>query len=298
MMTIESDGPVVQRALLTDELLRLRRQSSETQDAVAKALEWSVSKFIRIEGGYVGISKSDLEALLRHYGVTDSDHIGELVERAREARSQGWWARYSIPDKVFHTYIGYEAGASSIRMAQGLLIPGLLQIEEYARRVAATYVAPDRIDSVVSLRNERQKRVLARNTKQLYILDEAVIRRKVDSVMPRQLHHLAEVGERPDVTIRVIPFTAGPHFAMRGPFTLLGFDAGLDDVLYLESVRHGELVIASRGGETVAGHDSADERRNIGEIAEYIEGFDGLLSLALDAGQSADLIRRVADEMS
>lgn len=290
-------GPVVQRALLTDELLRLRRQSGETQDAVAKALEWSISKLIRIEGGYVGISRADLEALLRHYKVADSDRVEHLIAWARGARGPAWWDKFDIPDKVFRTYVGYEAGASSIRSAQGLLIPGLLQIPDYAYRIAATYVSAERIDSVVSLRIERQKRLLARKPKQVYILDEAVIRRRVDDVMPRQLLHLVEVAERPEVAIHVIPFSAGLHFAMRGPFSLLSFEAGLDDVLYLESVRRGELLVASRGGETVAGHLEADDRGR-SEVAEYTEGFDSLLNLAYDMERSTNLITAVAHEIS
>jgi hypothetical protein len=291
-------GPVVQRALLIHELQGLRRAREETQGAVAKALEWSVSKLIRIEHGLVGISRSDLEALLRHYGVIDQDRIAKLAELARGARGSAWWNKHKIRDKAFLTYIGYEAGATSIRMAQGLLIPGILQIEPYARLVSASYVPAERLDEVVSLRTERQETVLARAPDQCHILDEAVIRRHVGDAMHDQLRHLAELSERPEVTIRVIPFEAGPHFGMRGPFALLGFDAGLEDVVYLESARRGDLLIAGPGGETVSGRGEDAVADEAAEIAEYREAFDGLLKLALEPEDSLELIERTAREMS
>ncbi|WP_376741375.1 Scr1 family TA system antitoxin-like transcriptional regulator, partial [Actinomadura latina] len=34
--------------------------------------------------------------------------------------------------------------------------------------------------------------------------------------------------------MRVIPFSAGAHLGLEGPFSILEFDGDLDDVLYLE----------------------------------------------------------------
>jgi|GEM_PF-4807469 len=91
------------------------------------ACEWSLAKVYRIENGTSIVKKSDLEALLRHYGV-DDDHIQELTARAREARAPGWWEDYDFgPDRGFEAYVGYEDGASSIRMWHPLVVPGLIQ---------------------------------------------------------------------------------------------------------------------------------------------------------------------------
>src|SRR3569833_3658714 len=86
--------PVVQRERLTAELQRLRRDAKKTQEEVARALDWSASKLIRIEGGSVRISTTDLFALLRHYGVTDEEQTTQLVTLARGARARGWWTPY------------------------------------------------------------------------------------------------------------------------------------------------------------------------------------------------------------
>ena len=260
-------------------------------------MEWSVSKLVRVEGGTVGISKADLEALLRHYGVEDKKRTAYLVGLAREARSSGWWDEYKIKDRAFCRYIGYEAGASSIRMAQGLLVPGILQTEAYARLIAAAYSPEEDVPGVVNLRKKRQERISARKPDQEHILDEAVIRRHVGDAMPEQLRHLIELSDRPEITIRVIPFTKGPHFGMRGPFTILGFDVGLEDVVYLESARRGDLLIGGADGETVTGQGGAPIDL-IEEIAKYRSGFARLGEIALEPEASRKLIEQVAYEMT
>jgi transcriptional regulator with XRE-family HTH domain len=57
-----------------------------TQEEVADALDWSLSKVIRIEKGSVGVSTNDLKAVLRLYQVTDPGRTDELVALARAGR--------------------------------------------------------------------------------------------------------------------------------------------------------------------------------------------------------------------
>jgi len=136
-------GPVVQRALLTDELQTIRREAGKTQEEVAAALDWSPSKLIRIEGANVGISVSDLRSLLRYYGMDDVERIERLVAYARGAKARGWWMAYRNDlEPGYYTYLGYEMGATAIRSFQPLLIPGQLQTEDYARALTIEFV-PD-----------------------------------------------------------------------------------------------------------------------------------------------------------
>jgi transcriptional regulator with XRE-family HTH domain len=288
-------GPVVQRALLTAELLRLRHAVGLKQEDVASALEWSTSKLIRIEGGTVGMSITDLTALLRQYGVTDKDQVDELTKLARGARGRGWWNEYKndVEDQAFLTFLGYEAGASVLRQSQGLLIPGLLQTEEYARALMSKYVEPSAGDALVEIRMRRQEEMSSREKppQQFYVIDEAVIQRRMAEsndhrIMARQLRHLIEVAGRPDVTLELIPFTVGPHFGMKGPFALLEFDGDLGDVLYLESARRGDLVVAGRDPQSAE------------LITVYQEAFNQLRSLSLGAERSVEVIDKVAKAMS
>src|ERR1039458_6876993 len=192
VMSSEELGPAVQRELLIQELKRLRLGRKETQEQVANARDWSVSKFTRIENGNSPISKSDLEGLLRYYGVEDQDRIDELVSWAKGAREPGWWLKfYHGDDRAFEAYLGYEDGASSIRMSHGLAVPGLLQTEAYMRALLATYnLPPEEVEEAVKLRLERQKRIAASGPEQCYILDETIIRRPIADVMHDQLRHL------------------------------------------------------------------------------------------------------------
>ena len=298
-MSSGSHGPVVDGALLTKFLRSRRSMRGEKQEAVARALEWSLSKFTRIESGAVKVSKTDLEAILRHYEVEDKKIIDNLTDLARGARAPAWWDKYSVQDKAFYAYIGYEAGASAIHMSQGLLVPGLLQTEEYARLVSATYVTPEDLQQVVDLRLERQETVLERQPEQSYILDEAVIRRKVGDVMPRQLEHLIKLSEKPEIAIRVIPFEAGPHFGMRGPFALLEFDVDLDDILFLESARRGDLLIPPPdAGKPVGGGVSSEAVALVEAISDYQEGYKALLKVAASPEESRTLLERAAVELS
>jgi transcriptional regulator with XRE-family HTH domain len=290
-------GPVVQRRLLVRELKTLRHRAGKSQEEVAGSLEWSPSKLIRVEGGLVGISRTDLEALLRCYGVEDRDRLDELASLARGARAKGWWSDFDISDKAYQTYVGYESGASSIKVSQGLLVPGLLQTVDYARGVTPTYTLQGEAEFVVGLREERQKRVFERAPEQHHIIDEAVIRRHVGDAMPGQLRHLIEVSQQPEVTIQIMPFKAGPHVGMKGPFVLLSFDTGLEDVLYMESARRGDLLIASPEGETVSGGGGDPTVDRTGAIPEYLDGFEQMAKMALGPQQSQEFIGQVIDDL-
>jgi transcriptional regulator with XRE-family HTH domain len=292
------NGPTVDGALLTKDLRERRHARGEKQEAVAKALEWSRSKFMRIESGAVPISKADLEALLRHYEVHDDEVAQHLANLARSAKAPAWWDKHTFSDKAFQAYVGYEAGASSIRMSQGLLVPGVLQTEAYARIVAETYVRPEKVQSVVDLRLDRQENIFERAPQQRHVLDEAVISRRIGNAMPGQLRHLIELADRPEIDIRIIPFDAGPHFGMRGPFALLGFDVELDDVLFLESSRRGDLLIPPLDvANAVSGSSLTEAPAMVDEIAEYQEEFEALFTMALEPQESMKFIERAARDL-
>ena len=144
---------------------------------------------------------------------------------------------------------------------------------------------------MVGLRLQRQKELAQRESppRQYYVVDEAVIRRHVGiakspDIMPTQLRAIADKAEQDDlVTFRVIPFRAGAHRGLYGPFTLLEFDGGLPDVLYIDT-GPGEYASLIMG----------DDPR----VPEHRDSFELLLEDALPADKSIELIRSVAEEMS
>jgi transcriptional regulator with XRE-family HTH domain len=284
-------GPVVQSALLRSEVIRLRKESGLTQEQVAADLDWSPSKLIRVEGGRSSITKVDLDALLTRYGVTSESQRERLHALNRGAREPRWWDAYREDiSPVYLNYVGYEAGASVIRQFQGSAIPGLLQTPEYAEVLTANSVDAFHVGPVVRLRMQRQQKLAERATapRQYFVVDEAAVRRHVGvnkdpAIMPKQLRHIAERAERNElITVRVIPFSAGAHPGSSGAFTLLEFEGGMPDVLYLD-VGRGPFTLTS-GDDPV--------------VAEYADDFERLVEESLPARESIELILRAAEDMS
>jgi transcriptional regulator with XRE-family HTH domain len=283
-------GPVIQSAILRSELVRLRKTRSMTQEQVAGNLEWSASKLIRVEGGHSSITKVDLDALLVQYDVTSEDERERLQSLNRGAKEAGWWEAYrNDTAPAYLNFVGYEAGAAFIRQFFGTAVPGLLQTPEYAEALTAISVDPVRVASVVKLRVQRQAELARRETppRQYFVLDEAVIRRHIGvakdpAIMPSQLLHIvSRVGGDDRVTVRVIPFSKGEHAGLSGPFTLLEFDGGLPDLLYLDTGREAINMVS-----------------NDDKVSEYADIFERLLEVALPAEESLEFIRAAAEEMS
>lgn len=131
--------PTIHRRRLRSELRKAREAAGMTQRDVAAAMDWSQSKLIRIETGAVNISTNDLRALLGHYGI-ERARTENLVEVARASRDQPRWNVYKdVAEPEYIAFLGYESSASIIRNFEPLLIPGLLQTEEYAREILKRY---------------------------------------------------------------------------------------------------------------------------------------------------------------
>jgi transcriptional regulator with XRE-family HTH domain len=286
-------GPVVQSAILRGELVRLRKDRGLTQQQVAAALEWSPSKLIRVEGGGSSITKVDLDAILSEYGITSESQRDRLQVMRAGAKEPGWWDRYKDDVSPAHlSYVGFEAGAAFIRQFQTGFIPALLQTPEYSEivAIAGSVDDPGKVRSIVGLRLQRQSELARRPTppRQYFVLDEGVIRRHVGikkdrAIMPNQLRFVADRAEHDDlVTVRVLPFEAGAHPGL-DPFTLLQFDAGLPDTLFLD---------ADRGAFTmITGDDDP-------QVAKYVQDFEDLIEDAWSAQSSIEFMRKVVGEMS
>ena len=284
-------GPTVQSAVLRAELVRLRKERGLTQEQVAESLEWSASKLIRVEGGRSSITKVDLDALLRQYGLSSESQREKLEALNRGARLPAWWDTYRVDiSPTYLRYVGFEAGAAFIRQFPGTVVPGLLQTREYAEELTASSVEPVKVGSVVNLRLQRQAELAKRTNppRQYYVLDEAVIRRHVGirkdpAIMPDQLRHIVDRARADSlVTVRVIPFDKGEHAGLSGPFTLLEFDGALPDILYLDAGR----------SEIVMINDSEVQ------VADYADDFESLVEQALPADESLEFIQSAAEDMS
>lgn len=251
-------------------------------------MDWSLSKLIRIENGSVGISTNDLKVLLGHYGIVAGDRIEELIALARAAKERSWWRGYSgIAAPKLLQFVEYEAAAMITRSFQPLLIPGLLQTEEYAREVIGKVAEPmpkDDLDALVALRMKRHELLEKGGPPPwfFFILDEGVVRRMVGGkdVIHRQIRHLIELAGRGNVTIEIVPFSAGINRGMHGPFVVFEFpEAEDEDVLYLESPS-GDLI-------------NRDDQE---EIYTYREIFEELRHMSLGKEGTAEFLHGLLDE--
>lgn len=293
-MDAGQDDPVVQHRRLRVELRRTRQESKLTQRDVARAMDWSTSKLVRIESGEVRISPNDLKALLRHYGVRDGRRVEDLVEMARAARKQTWTKFRDVYPSNFLKYVGYETSARIIRGYDPLLVPGLLQIEEYAREVLANAgrgrvgyssengIPADFVERRWLVRKLRQQLHERDDPPRMsFVLDEAVIRRQIGGpeIMCRQLERLSEWQRRPHVTVQILPFEIGAYDGMRTAFMMLDFLSDDDVLLYLEDLEEGTI-------------DDDPERTGF-----FIDVFLGLEECALSPDESATLVADAARQM-
>ncbi|WP_369034610.1 MULTISPECIES: helix-turn-helix domain-containing protein [Streptomyces] len=232
--------PSLNRRKLRLALKSARDSRGLTQRDAADALEWSLSKLIRIEAGTVSLSVTDLRAMLLEYGVEDPEVVADLEEAARGSKGQSWWSEYSdVVSQPFNQYLGYESAANSIRGYHPSLIPGQLQISDYISAIFEVGEPVAKAGQLTDLRLARQERILQEGGPRVeMILDEASLRRQIGgpTTMRRQLTFLKSLVTEQRATLRVLPFSAGAHDSVDTSFTLLGFRDD-EDVLYLAGPR-------------------------------------------------------------
>jgi hypothetical protein len=260
-------GQRVVRRTLGRRLMRLRVASGRSRrDVVEAKLGISEPTLHRIETGKVPVTAANVRALCWLYGV-DQSTTDALAELAVGTSHQEWWDNSGVIPDWFKLYIGLEASANRMAFYDGEIVPGELQVEDYALAVYAATQPGDDEGAVrhVKLRMQRQRAMFARKPapELTYVLGEGALTRPVgnDDVMRAQVAHLLNTAKLPNVEIRVLPWSAGAHAAMAGAFRILDFDDPDDpDVVYLES--HVGAVYLEEPGEV------AEYRRIFGLVRD------------------------------
>jgi transcriptional regulator with XRE-family HTH domain len=266
-----------ERRELGTELRRLRGDRRAAD--VSSALGWSESKLSRIETAHTGITEADLDRLLTAYDVRVEDR-DRLRDLARRSRVRAWWTPYrsSVPDP-YDEYVALEAEAIGICEWEALIVPGLLQTDEYARsviEVGADIGDTETIQRRLALRMARQA-VLTRDPPPALqlIVDEAVLYREVGGphVLSRQLVRLVEASHRPGLELLVLPFSAGAHAGQTESFMVLEFEEGTrSPVVHSEGLTGGLFRVTPD------------------EVEVYQDALDDLRERALSAEESRTVI--------
>jgi transcriptional regulator with XRE-family HTH domain len=272
-------------SLFADEQKAHRSARGWTQADLAAKISYSESLISLVETCRRAPSKELAKALDRLFATPG--FVEETPVSPAEPGTFGrmWVKLRNLPFPVsFRSFAPFEAEAVALHVFDHSLIPGLVQTEAYARAVLATrpYTPLEEIDSLLAGRLTRQA-VLCREDPPAPLLwalvDEGALYRPVapPDVMYDQLMYLAEASARPNITIQVIPYSAGGHTGLLGACTI----ADLEDSPSIVNV------------EDIADGRVADDAATVSRVTLR---FNSLRSDALPKGASREFIVRVAEE--
>jgi len=282
-------GPTVLRMILARQLQALREKAGMSYEQAADAIyssQWTIRRMERAEGGLKPLT---VKSLLTTYGVTDAREIDAFLALCRDANKPGWWHSYDdVLPGWFRTFVGLEEAATLIRGYEPHWVPGLLQTPDYARasvRTGFPNATDSQVERRVALRLARQEVLTRPDPPRLWmVIDEAALRRPAattgTAIMRDQLDRLIEATEMPHITVQVLPFTAGLHPAMYGPFRIFRFgEPELPDIVYGESLTSAYYI------------------DNPGEAAAYIQALDRISAQAAPADETTKVLGAIGKEI-
>lgn len=259
-------------AFLGEELRRARMAAGfSSQEALAANLGFDRTVIVKAETGARPPSADVLAAWAQACNL-DEELFGRFASLARCADGP-------VP-KWFEDWLEAEGEAHTLRLWSPLLVPGLLQTAEYARALfVASGLDEEAAQEHVAVRLDRQT-ILDRPDPPhvVAVLDESVLYRLIGSpqVMADQLAHLADLTERLNISVQLIPSASGANAGLSGAFDLASGD-GAPEVLRLEAVE-----------------DVTTESRALVRMAANI--FDRVRADALPRAGSRTLILEAAEQ--
>lgn len=222
------------RALFAYELRRYRLEAGMAQAELARRIGYTASVVGMVETVRRPPGKRFAELCDRVLGLD-----GVLARLCSIAR----WE--TVPEH-FRDWMDVEQEASALRSWDPMLVPGIFQVEGYARRVIEDEpgVTPELVDQHVASRLRRKSIFMRdRPTKVFSLIDESVLHRPVGGaeVMREQLAYLLQVTQHPQVTLQVVPYGAECMCGLLSPFTLAELH-GSPLIVYVESAARGQVI--------------------------------------------------------
>ncbi|HZS20282.1 MAG TPA: helix-turn-helix transcriptional regulator [Pseudonocardiaceae bacterium] len=227
---VSRGDPAPLRWLIGVELARYRNAAKLSLTEASDHSGISRAKLGHLETGRQQQDPDDIVQLLTTYQVDQQD-IDRLISLTSRADEASWWAPWAqvVPDWL-KTFVGLEGLAESEFVFEPIIIPGLLQTEQYAAAVTANTprVRADHSERFVGFRIARTRRLTdpERPLKLHAVVTDSALRLAVGNPELRraQLRHLLTLAELPTVTIQVLQPEDGPHTALTGQFVVLGFE--------------------------------------------------------------------------
>ena len=297
--------PSVAAWRLRTKLQEARSRVGKSRSNVATALDWSVSKLLRIENGGVGVATADLIALARVYSLSDED-TDELIELARASRRPGIASEFQdVMTREFTRWLEFELDAQEIWQYEPKLVPGILQTPDYATSIVGAYDEESPLEDIerkVQARMLRAEYLLRPDGPRMsFIVDEAALRRgignersddrdfsvmrsvfsnikKLNTVGRAQRGGSLEEDLNPNVSVQIMPFAYGAYAALRGPFEILKSSGSSRNYMLYEETRKGDVV-------------NAHPRE---EIDPYLKNFNRMAKMAPGPELTNDLIDQIS----
>ncbi|WP_433228208.1 helix-turn-helix domain-containing protein [Actinomadura formosensis] len=264
------EAPAIQTFAV--ELTAWRTEAGLTQTALAETLGYTPQWISQLESAKSIPSKTFAENLDTFFKTNGL--FQRLWKRIIDTRHQ------AILPPGFTEYMERETEASQVRNFELTLIYGLLQTEDYMRAVVGHEQDPDTADRLVTERLKRQEILTRENAANAWFtLDESALRRDIadPDVMRGQLAHLLALGERPNISIDVVPLSTRYYQGLTGSFTILSF-TNAPDIVYGEIAGQGMLITEPR------------------IVASFAVRYNSLRGDALRVEESRTLIKSVMEE--
>jgi transcriptional regulator with XRE-family HTH domain len=260
------------RQRFAEELRQLRAGKGESLRQLGERLGWDWSLFGKMEKGETLGSPEVVQALDQHYGTPGL--LLALWELAAGDHTQ-FRERY-------RRYMALEAEAVSLWHFAVSVLPGLLQTPGYAREVLSVGgLKGVELEQQVKARMGRRDLLEGEDAPPFRsILSEAVLRTPLRDreEWRAQLEFLTEIAERDNVTIQVLPFSAGPHGLVSAAVMFLRLPDART-VAYVENSFSGELI------------------EKYATVERLQRAYDAVRDLALSPAESRKFILRTLEEV-
>jgi len=282
-MTDEAYGATVAKRRLSRRLLQLRVQSGYTANHVCDMLNWGRGKVGRFEANqWKRPEMSDIRDLLRIYNVDEGERE-QLEELAIQARARPWWRDYS--DIFENEFPGFENDASRIRVFMPLVLPGLLQSQDYAEAFIRTGPRPPSWRRKALDTRLRRQEILSRPgdtaATLTAVITEASLRYQWGSRSERrdQIEHLIDMGRRPNIDLRIQRFADGPPPGLSSAINIFDFAEGEPSIAFTET----DFALV--------------EVNDPDQVSRYIQSFEKAVDGALEPSDTAMYLRQLADQL-
>lgn len=263
-------------AFFAAQLKRLREANGWSQESLGKRIGYSGEMISKVETGRNDPSPEFARTLDAAFPSMHGMFTG-LIDEAEKSNS--------VYPSWFQSWVDAEKRCTVLRWWEPLLVPGLLQTGGYARALFDAWRAVDgdseKVETDIALRLARQE-IFERPVPPSFgaVIDESVLYHRIGNpkVMQDQLYHLADMSERPRITVQILPADVGAHVGLLGAFAVATFAEDGSVIAYLESPDEGTTI------------------KDPDRVERIVVSYDALRDEAFSARASRDLIRKVAEE--